>query len=158
MTSSNADDKREIEFKFRVDGPEAFDALTKASASRPGPVVTQKNHFFDTASRDLHRQKYTLRLREESGGFTLTAKGPDQQSADSTLTSRTEEENARASGEAHRIVSGERALLQVLDLDAVPRSCKLLDAVQAIVAWKHLDHVSVFENDQVGLPVPISVG
>src|SRR5262245_9323707 len=158
MTRSSANDKREVEFKFRVDGPEAFDALTKASASRPGPVVTQRNRFFDTASRDLHRQKYTLRLREESGGFNLTAKGPDQQSADGTLTSRAEEEIALASAEAHAVLNGEKAPLNVLDQRADPRSRKLLDAIRAIVAGKHLEHVGMFENDRMRLPVTLSVG
>src|SRR5262245_19131570 len=158
MTISNADDKREIEFKFRVDGPEAFDALTKASASRPGRMVTQKNHFFDTASRDLHRQKYTLRLREESGGVTLTAKGPDQQSADGTLTSRAEEEIALASAEAHAVLNGEKNPLNVLDQRADPRSRELLDAIRAIVAGKHLEHVGMFENDRMRLPVTLNVG
>ena len=76
--------RRELEFKFRVEGPAAFEALARAAGSRPSPPALQSNHFFDTADRALSLQRYTLRLREEGGRFTLTAKGPGERAA--TLT------------------------------------------------------------------------
>jgi uncharacterized protein YjbK len=146
---------REVEFKFRVDGPAAFEALARAAGSRPGPPVPQTNHFFDTADRALHGRRHTLRLREERGRFLLTAKGPGERMG--ALTSRAEEEVEVPKTDAEAIINDAQSPLAALESRADPRAHDLLAAMRSIAGDTSLRHVGAFQNERTHLPVTLSV-
>jgi uncharacterized protein YjbK len=146
---------REVEFKFRVDGPAAFEALARASGARPSPAVAQTNHFFDTPDRALQRGRHTLRLREENGRFLLTAKGPSQRVG--ALSSRAEEEVEVPSAEAEALIHDARSPLAALEARAEPRAHDLLAAMRSLVGEAPLRHVGAFRNERAHLTVPLSV-
>jgi inorganic triphosphatase YgiF len=146
---------REVEFKFRVDGPEAFEALARAAGARPGPAAVQTNHFFDTPDRALGLNRHTLRLREEAGRFLLTAKGPGERAG--ALLSRAEEEVEVPRGEAEAILAGARPPLAALEARAEPRARDMLAAMRAIAASTPLGHVGAFLNERARLNVTLKV-
>ena len=88
---------REIEFKFGVDGKQAFHRLVQ-QLDLPAYLleqgIKQTNHFFDSASHCLHTNHLAMRLREEDTCHVLTIKGgqPLKADADSVLTDGIEEE------------------------------------------------------------------
>ena len=146
---------REVEFKFRVDGPEAFAALARTAGSAPSPAVVQTNHFFDTPDRALGFRRHTLRLREENGRFVLTAKGPGDRAG--VLTSRAEEEIEVQKPEAESLIVGGRSPLAALEARADPRARDLLAAMRAIVGRMPLRHAGAFQNERARLEVALGV-
>ena len=150
-----ADHGREVEFKFRVEGPAAFEALARAAGTSPSEPTLQTNHFFDTPDRALGLRRYTLRLREERGRFRLTAKGPSERVAN--RTARTEEEIEVSAEEARAIVHGVRSALDVLDARADPRAGEVLAAMRSIVGTRPLRHMGSFQNVRARLPVTLIV-
>lgn len=146
---------REVEFKFRVDGPEAFEALAVAAGARPSPPVVQTNHFFDTPDRALGFRRHTLRLREEGGRFVLTAKGPGERAG--ALTSRAEEEVEVPKPEAESILVGGRSPLAALEARADPRARELLATMRAIAGSTPLRHAGAFQNERARLDVALGV-
>ena len=146
---------REVEFKFRVDGPVAFEALARAAGAQPSVPVLQTNHFFDTPDRRLAAGRHTLRLREEAGRFRLTAKGPVERTG--TLTSRTEEEVEVPGAEAEAIVHGSRSPLSALEVRADPRARDFLKAMRGIVGRAPLRHLGAFQNERARLTVPLTI-
>ena len=147
---------REVEFKLRVDGPAAFEALARAAGARPSPAVVQTNHFFDTADRALGRGRHTLRLREEDGRFRLTAKGPGERAG--VLSSRAEEEAEITPAEAEAILHDKRSALDALETHAEPRARGLLAAMRTLLAGAPLRHAGAFQNERATLRVPLDVG
>lgn len=147
---------REVEFKFRVDGPEAFEALARAAGSRPSAPVVQTNHFFDTPDRTLGFRRHTLRLREENGRFRLTAKGPGERAG--ALSSRAEEEVEVPKPEAESIIVGARSPLAALEARADPRARDLLATMRAIAGSTPLRHAGAFQNERSRLGVTLKVG
>jgi adenylate cyclase class IV len=146
---------REVEFKFRVEGPDAFEALARAAGSRPSPSALQTNHFFDTADRALSLQRYTLRLREEGGRCRLTAKGPGARVA--TLTTRTEVEVEVGADEGRAIVHAARSALDALESRADPHAGELLATMRSIVGHRPLRHIGTFQNARARLAVTLVV-
>jgi len=146
---------REVEFKFRVDGAEAFAALARTARSAPSPAVVQTNHFFDTPDRALGFRRHTLRLREENGRFVLTAKGPGDRAG--VLTSRAEEEIEVQKPEAESLIVGGRSPLAALEARADPRARDLLAAMRAIVGRMPLRHAGAFQNERARLEVALGV-
>jgi len=146
---------REVEFKFRVDGAEAFAALARTARSAPSPAVLQTNHFFDTPDRALGFRRHTLRLREENGRFVLTAKGPGDRAG--VLTSRAEEEIEVQKPEAESLIVGGRSPLAALEARADPRARDLLAAMRAIVGRMPLRHAGAFQNERARLEVALGV-
>lgn len=144
---------REVEFKLRVDGAAAFDALARAAGARPSVAALQTNHFFDTADRRLNAQRHTLRLREEAGRFVLTAKGPGERAG--ALTSRAEEEVEVPRAEAEAIIDGARSALAALEARADPRARELLATLRTITADAPLRHVGAFQNERARLAVTL---
>lgn len=65
----------EREFKFLL-ASEAERSALEALLPPPKRHLAQRNLFFDTADGAVARAGYSLRLREEAGLWTLTAKGP----------------------------------------------------------------------------------
>jgi uncharacterized protein YjbK len=146
---------REVEFKFRVDGPAAFEALARVAGARPSAPVTQINHFFDTADRALSRARFTLRLREESGRFVLTAKGPGE--GEGTLKSRTEEEVEVSRADAEASLHDTRDPLAILADRADLRARGLLAAMRSAAADAPIRHVGAFQNERARLPARLGV-
>ena len=146
---------REVEFKFRVDGAEAFAALARTARSAPSPAVVQTNHFFDTPDRALGFRRHTLRLREENGRFVLTAKGPGDRAG--VLTSRAEEEIEVQKPEAESLIVGGRSPLAALEARADPRARELLATMRAIVGRMPLRHAGAFQNERARLEVALGV-
>ena len=146
---------REVEFKFRVDGPEAFAALAVAADTRPSAPVVQTNHFFDTPDRALGFRRHTLRLREEAGRFVLTAKGPGERAG--ALSSRAEEEVEVPKPEAESILVGARSPLAALDARADPRARDLLATMRAIAGATPLRHAGAFQNERARLDVALDL-
>ena len=147
---------REVEFKFRVDGPEAFEALARAARATPSAAVGQTNHFFDTPDRALGFRRHTLRLREEKGRFVLTAKGPGERAG--VLTTRAEEEVEVQKPEAESLIVGGRSPLAALEARADPRARDLLATMRAIVGRMPLRHAGAFQNERARLDVALGVG
>ena len=74
-TPPEAGPQQEIELKRRLVGERAADALV-AALGPPRADHQQTNHVFDTPAFGLRRSHCSLRVRDEDGTFTLTAKGP----------------------------------------------------------------------------------
>ena len=146
---------REVEFKFRVDGPDAFEALARAAGSTPGAASVQTNHFFDTPDRALAGRRHTLRLREEDGRFLLTAKGPGERTG--ALTSRAEEEVEVPRLDAEAIIAGARSPLAALEARADPRARELLSTMRSIAGATPLRHAGAFQNERARLDVALGV-
>jgi uncharacterized protein YjbK len=150
-----ADGGREVEFKFRVEGPAAFEALARAAGVRPSAPIVQTNHFFDTPARALNSRRHTLRLREEAGRFLLTAKGPGERAG--ALSSRAEEEVEVPKPEAESILVGARSPLDALEARADPRARELLATMRSIAGTTPLRHAGTFQNERGRLAVTLSV-
>ena len=146
---------REVEFKFRVDGPAAFEALARTARSAPSAASVQTNHFFDTPDRALGFRRHTLRLREEGGRFVLTAKGPGERAG--VLTARAEEEVEVPKPEAESLIVGGRSPLAALEARADPRARDLLATMRTIVGRSPLRHAGVFQNERARLDVALGV-
>jgi uncharacterized protein YjbK len=151
----------EFEFKFRVESGDDLDrliaAVARGSTEVPSPV-TQVNHFFDTPDGSLRRGRMALRLREESGRFFLTAKGPERcRSEGDPLTVKAEEEVVVTANEARAILAGREYPLALLgERLGAPRP-PLLEAMHTAVGPASLREVGAFRNERrrVG-PVPLS--
>ena len=146
---------REVEFKFRVDGPEAFAALARAAGATPSAPAVQTNHFFDTPDRALGFRGHTLRLREEDGRFLLTAKGPGERAG--VLSSRAEEEVEIQKPEAESIIVGGRSPLAALEARAGARARELLATMRAIAGATPLRRAGSFQNERARLAVTLDV-
>ncbi|OLN23843.1 hypothetical protein BTO30_02570 [Domibacillus antri] len=67
--------KQEIEIEFKcLLTKTQFEQLVKAF--KPGPFITQHNHYFDTDHFSLKEAGAALRIREKNGHFEMTLKEP----------------------------------------------------------------------------------
>lgn len=139
----------EREFKLRLAGEPAFAALRARLLELGGVAaapVRQVNHFFDTASGDLRRGRVALRLREESGAFVLTLKGPEL-GAPGVLSSRSEEELPVESAEAREVLEGRRDPLVLLAASPLGRA-PLVRRARELAADAPLSRLGGFENER----------
>ena len=149
---------QEIEFKFLVDDPAAFERLTADVGDVPfqNPVL-QVNHFFDTVGHRLAEVGIALRLRQEGEGsaarWIVTAKGP-KDSSDPLIAARPEEELEVDSEHAAAILAGSASPLERI-AEERPRS-PLLARLAAALGEEPLMHAGAFENRRARLgPVDI---
>jgi uncharacterized protein YjbK len=156
--ANRLDTGKEVELKFAVDGATAFAALARAAGTPAQGATRQVNHFFDTADRRLHATRHTIRLRDEEGSFTLTAKGPDTQTEQGPLMARSEEEVALDVDEAKAILEGTRSPLDTLEQRVGSRGAELLAALRTIIGASKLAEVGSFQNERSRLPVRLSIG
>lgn len=148
---------RETEFKFSVQDGDALLAVGRAAGGQAGAVLRQVNHFFDSADGRLNQGKFVLRLRDENGGFFVTAKGPQTTSKSGTLSTKAEEEITVDAALAGLILAGTRSPLDVLRNapgSTVDRTV-LLDAMAAALAGQPLQHAGSFENQRTHWPVTL---
>jgi inorganic triphosphatase YgiF len=106
----------ELEFKLLVGGPAELEAVARAAearGARRGPTHLQRNHFLDTQAGGLRARGALVRLREEAGRWTLTAKGPGESRAE--LHRRLELEADVGAAAAAGVLSGERDALDELE-------------------------------------------
>jgi chromosome partitioning protein len=155
-------DGREVEIKAALSGESAATALLAAlppGSPAPGPAREQLNHLFDTPRGALRAAGLALRLREEGGHFTLTAKGPSAANGDAAVADRPEEEVTLDAGWAYDLLGGRRSPLDVLRTRLAPARPALLDALEAAAGNKHLQRAASFRNvrRRVG-PVRLAAG
>lgn len=149
---------KEVELKLAVEGETAFAALARAAGSPARAATKQVNHFFDTADGRLHAKRHTIRLREEEGSFTLTAKGPEKQGQKGPLTTRSEEEIALDVDQANAILEGTRSPLDTLEQRVGSRGAELVAAIRNILGGSNVAEVGSFQNERSRLPVRLSIG
>jgi len=155
---------REIEFKFAVQGEQAFHQLVAylhlpESSLEHG--VTQTNHFFDSQAQCLHKQHFAIRLREESHTHILTIKGKPQadDGEDSILSDRVEEEVELSQETARALLQGHTTPRQVIEEYFGDRSAPLLQIIASACNQEALVHIGEFENVRIHLPpVDLVVG
>jgi uncharacterized protein YjbK len=141
---------QEVEFKFRVDREEDFVAIARAAGAELTAPVTQENHFFDTAERALEQGRFVLRLRDESGRYLLTAKGPRDPASTDTLSAKLETEVELDPSTATEILSGTRSPLETL---AGLASSPLVNELRATVKDRPLERIGSFRNERIRLPL-----
>ena len=106
---------REVELKRLLVGPGAAERLAIALGGARSTARRQVNHVLDTEDLALRRARYALRLREETGGASLTAKGPGRRVGEST-ESRPEAEIALDGRSAAGILAGRMDPVELLRL------------------------------------------
>jgi uncharacterized protein YjbK len=118
----------------------------------------QINTFFDTASRALRQQRMTLRVRDESGGFTVTLKGGNK-AGKGSLSMRPEEEVDVERSRAEAYLSG-----AANPLEAFVPSPALVDAARAAIGGAPLLNLGSFANERtrvdcklLGVPVVLEL-
>ena len=148
---------REIEFKFGIDGKQAFQRLLQ-QLDLPAYLldhgVKQTNHFFDSASHCLHTHHLAVRLREEDGQHILTIKGgqPSNADADSVLTDRVEEEVTLSKETALALLSGKLSPVQVIMQQFDSKSQSIVQLVNAACGDEKLTPIGSFHNIRIHLP------
>lgn len=141
---------QELEFKFAVQGEADFERLadflgrTELSTQRG---VQQVNHFFDTASHQLHAQHMVLRLREEAGTQRLTFKcDQEDMNASGSATCRTEIEVNLTPAEALKVLQGELPVLQALEERVSPENAATLGPLRELSESDPLRYIGYFKN------------
>ena len=148
---------REIEFKFGVDGKQAFHRLVQ-QLDLPAYLlehgIKQTNHFFDSTSRCLHTNHLAMRLREEDSCHVLTIKGgqPSNADADSVLTDRVEEEVTLSKETALALLSGKLSPVQVIRQQFESKSRSIVQLVNAACGDEKLTLIGRFHNIRIHLP------
>jgi chromosome partitioning protein len=142
----------ELEFKVRVKDLDDFAALARVLPAL-GDVLALKpaeqvNHFFDTSDWALQRNGCILRLREENGGFVITAKGPSGRTVDQTLTHRAEEEVTVDAARARQIMAGKLSPLDALLLRHGGQHTTLTSEIAKSLGDRPLFHVGAFRNER----------
>jgi len=153
---------QELEFKFAVQGEADFKRLadflgrTELLTQRG---VQQVNHFFDTASHQLHAQRMVLRLREEAGIQRLTFKCDQEDlNAAGSATRRTEIEVSLTPAEALKVLQGELPVLQALEERVTPENAAALTPLRELAEAAPLRYIGYFKNLRRRLErVPVQV-
>ncbi len=154
----------EIELKLRVDDLAALMRIVVETGARPAFTAIQRNQYLDTSKRGLDRQKFVLRLREESSPESttvyLTAKGASKKSADGTLSSVAEEEIVVSSSEAAAIVATPSLAFELLadDADATDARRALVQAMREAAGDESLAFVGEFLNERTRIDVDFPEG
>lgn len=148
----------EIELKYALEKAEQYTALLQYLQEHSGQeakVLQQENFFFDTVEGDLRKSGLILRLRKENSAYWLTAKGsaPQDETGQSTLTKRLEEESQVASEEAQKALQGDLCLLEMFEKMAWPLSKQrqkdrlvMIAALQKAQQKKNIVFVGSFKN------------
>lgn len=145
--SKEARAPQEVELKLAVPDAAALQAIRRAAGDGPAETVRQKNAFFDTPDLTLHRAAYVVRLREEAGTYTVTAKGPESRSMDGALTRRAEVEVTVGAGTARALLEGAADPLDVLE--AASKEAQSVTApIREVVSGADLHIVGRMDNER----------
>ena len=131
--------------KYGVSDAAALMAVEIAANGTSLGRVEQVNRVFDTASFDLNRSKYLLRLRDEDGAFSLTAKGPETTDLVGLLVRRDELELAIDAVLVAALVAGTVSPLDALDVGAGDGG-RLIKAMRGHIGQAPLGVVGWFAN------------
>lgn len=148
---------REIEFKFAVQGAQAFRQLVRQldlPESSLDHGVSQTNHFFDSPALCLHRHHFVIRLREQGEDHILTIKGEQRSNSDGStvLTDRIEQEVHLPEGTALALLQGSLGPRQVVERHFEERSAAMLQLIQSACGEEELVHIGEFGNVRIHLP------
>lgn len=145
----------EVELKLRLPDAAALAAVRRAAGDGAARTVLQRNAFLDTQGLALHRAEHVLRLREEDGAFTLTAKGPETRTLDGALARRAEAEVSVTPDAARAILAG---TAQALDfLKALPDARDVATRIEALADGRRLRVVGRMQNERCRQPVELEV-
>jgi uncharacterized protein YjbK len=147
-----------VELKFAVGGEAAFEALERAAGTKAHEAVNQTNHFFDTADLRLNAAKYTIRLRDEAGHFTLAAKGPESRRETTGMTMKREEELTLDDSTARKLRDGVLSPLALLQEIKGDEARELVEAIRKRMGTSQLTYIGCFENQRARLPVTLAIG
>lgn len=157
-------ESREIEFKFAVDGHEAFERLLRQlelPASLMNSGVTQTNHFFDSTALCLRQHHFVIRLREAGGTYALTLKGERSNgtSRSGALSSRIEEEVLIPHAAAEALMKGDLPPQQAIRDHFADRASTLGNMIDRACGGQKLVPIGRFINERIHLPpVDLPVG
>ena len=145
MNESDSCYGQEVELKLRVPSAEALQAIAKAAGGESLGTALQRNVFFDTPDFALHHARFGLRLRDEDGHFTVTAKSPETLSEDGTVASRGEAETRISSEVAARVAAGDVCPLDLLGA-AGPGCAELVALIRERTGARPVQPVGGFDN------------
>lgn len=139
----------ETEWKLALENEgenRAFLTALPIGTRRASPVV-QTNHLFDTSGGQLLRHGLSLRLREEAGRWTLTAKGAAHLGAqDAALTTRPETEVELPPDVAAALLADPVSAVETLRARAP--DAPLTDELARLVATDPLTSLGSFRNER----------
>lgn len=148
---------QEIELKRLLIGAGAAEKLLGVL----GPPRTdheQVNHVFDTPEQGLRKSRHSLRLREENGTFSLTAKGPSRQLSGDVRT-RTEAEATIEPERARQLLRGQLDPLVELRARATdPAFAELWRELSAAIGGAPVRQVGQFSNRRRTVAVTVPAG
>ncbi len=147
----------EREFKFLL-ASEAERSALEALLPPPKRYLAQRNLFFDTADGAVVRAGYSLRLREEAGLWTLTAKGPALNPVPGQ-TRRHEAERVLPPHLACHLESGNADPLPLLRRASPPGvALALARAIEKAAAGAPLLLRGAFRNERAEIPLVLPPG
>lgn len=147
---------QEIEVKRMLVGNEPIEALTALLGE--GTVAKQRNFVLDTTHLDLRAARYSLRVRDQEGAFSLTAKGPSTRATANTSV-RSEAEIELEPGQAAQVLEGALDPLAVLHETLTAHA--LLHLIAEIERAKKGRSIAVlgdFRNVRRSIPVALPSG
>ncbi len=157
MTIDHRKKQREIEFKLAVKDKHSFEAIAEKTRGRLRPAARQVNYFFDTPDKDLDREWYTLRLRDEEGHFTVTAKRPRQKNLGSASRDRDEAEVELETSLAKKILACQH--MPFTALKELSEASRFLDDMESVIGGKRQTLSGSFENERSKMgPVELEAG
>ena len=146
---------QEIELKLRVPSAEALRAIATASGGASLGAVQQRNWLFDTADHRLQQARFAVRVRDESGQFSVTAKAPETLDADGVIASRAEAETEIMRETADRLLDGSACPLDSHRTSG-PECAALVQRVRAVLDGAPMRVIGSFDNvrDRWGVQIP----
>lgn len=149
-------DHREIEIKRMLIGDKPIEALTAVLGE--GTVAHQRNFVLDTVQLDLRAARYSLRVRDEDGRFTLTAKGPSTRASASTAV-RAEAEIELSSEQAQQVLEGTLDPLAVLhEKLTTPALLHVIAEIERAKRGRTIVVLGNFRNVRRSVPVELPGG
>jgi uncharacterized protein YjbK len=145
MTGSDSSYGQEIELKLRVPCADALRAIAVASGGTPLGTVTQLNTLFDTDAHDLHRARFTVRVRHEDGRFSVTAKAPETSGEDGAVATRGEAEIEISEDIGTKLFRGLLCPLALLEA-AGPDCAALIQRIRTVVGASPRRPIGHFKN------------
>ncbi|MCS6855508.1 MAG: CYTH domain-containing protein [Elioraea sp.] len=147
----------EREFKLLL-ASERERAALEALLPPPKRRLSQRNLFFDTADGAVGRAGHSLRLREEGGRWTLTAKGPCLKPSPGP-TRRREAERVIPPHLAMHLAAGTLDPLPLLARAApAPVALALARAIELAAAGAPIVPRGSFRNDRAEIPLRLPFG
>jgi uncharacterized protein YjbK len=147
---------QEIEVKRMLVGNRPIEALTALLGE--GTVAKQRNFVLDTSHLDLRAARYSLRVRDQDGSYSLTAKGPSTRATASTSV-RTEAEAELEPALAAQVLEGALDPLAVLhETLRAPALLHLIAEIERAKRGRSIEVLGDFRNVRRSIPVVLPSG